>query len=90
MNNTVTDATSVDEREFNRKGKCKKETKIQYEYGKKDYFEDTYVNGTLVYWVLNKVGWESVNSFGHGIPLGFNENGNRIQSFLKGRIFLYC
>ena len=77
-NNTVTKATSVDEREYNRHGKCKKEIKIQYETRKKDYLEDTFENGTIVHWVLHKVVWESVNSVGYGIPLEFNESGNNI------------
>jgi hypothetical protein len=89
-NNTVTKATSVDEREYNRHEKCKKEIKIQYENRKKDYLEDTCENGTIVHWVFHKVGWESVNSVGYGIPLAFNENGNNIQSFVKESVFLCC
>ena len=89
-NNAVTKATSVDEREYNRHGKCKKEIKIQYENRKKDYLEDTCENGPIVHWVLYKVGWESVNSVGYGIPLGFKENGINIQSFAKEGILLYC
>lgn len=63
-NNPVTKSTSVDEREYNSHGKCKKELKIQYENRKKDYLEDTRENGTIVHWVLHKVGWESVNCVG--------------------------
>jgi hypothetical protein len=44
----------------------------------------------IVHWVLQKVGWASVNSFGYGIPLRLNENGNDIQSFVKEGIYLYC
>jgi len=52
--------------------------------------EDTCENGTIVHWVLYKVGWESVNCVGYAIPLGFNEIGSNIQSFVKEGIFLYC
>lgn len=89
-NNTVTKATSIDEREYNKYGKCKKEIKIQHENRKKGYLEDMCENGTIVHCVSHKVGWESMNSVGYGMPLGCNENGNNIQNFVKEGIFLYC
>jgi len=90
LNNTVTKATPVDERECNRDGKCKKEIKIQYENRKNDYLENMCDNGTIVHWVLHNVRWKSVNSVGYGIPLGFNEIGSYIPSFVKEGIFLHC
>jgi hypothetical protein len=91
-NNTATKATSVDEREYNRYGKCKKEIKIQHENQKKGYLEDMCENGTRVrvHWISHKVEWESVNSVGYGMPLVCNENGHNIQNFVKEGIFIYC
>jgi hypothetical protein len=47
--NTVTEATSVDERDYHRHGKCKTEIKIQYEYRKEEF--------TLCKWNVSTLGF---------------------------------